>query len=508
MNATTTDLISALRRPEAYPHPVGRIELHETHISWVILTGVYAYKIKKPVNFGFLDFSTLEKRRHFCEEEVRINRRLSPRLYLAVAPIAGDPAHPQVDGEGPVIDYAVRMRQFDSDLLWDRMADRNELSDDLIDRLAGQIAAFHEETFPPPADALCGFPSVFWTNLESIVADVRRAVAPGTDMARLDRVVSWMRAVRPGVDLRMIHRRDAGRVREGHGDLHLGNIALFSREDPQIVVFDAIEFDDNLRWIDVMNDVSFLTMDLDHRGCPALGWRFLNTYLEITGDYGGMDLLRFYSAYRALVRARVIVLRRAQTGYPAEAAELSSYLDLASSYTREGTRRLFITHGFSGSGKTTAARHLMERLGAVRLRSDVERRRLFGLPPTAPTPPAARDGIYNADASRRTYARLARLARDLLASGHSVIADATFLRREDRDAFRTIAEQTGADFRILDFRVAPDILRRRIADRLSSQADASEADLAVLAAQERSHEELGAEEWPLVIRPDEVGAVS
>ena len=291
-------------------------------------------------------------------------------------------------------------------------------------------------------------------------------------------------------------RKAGGFVRECHGDLHLGNVALI---DGQPTPFDGIEFSEAFRWIDVMSDVAFMVMDLADRRLPRLANRFLNAYLESTGDYAGMAVLRFYLVYRALVRAKVACIRVRQQGVPADELrrgerEHLEYLRLAHSLATESRRALVLMHGLSGSGKTTVAQYLIETLGAVRVRSDVERKRLVGLEAQARSGSALGAGLYAADLTARTYARLAELARAIVDTGYPAVVDATFLSRSQREAFAALARELGVPFAIADCQAPEALLRERVALRERAARDASEAGLAVLEHQLASREPLTDEE--------------
>jgi hypothetical protein len=286
--------------------------------------------------------------------------------------------------------------------------------------------------------------------------------------------------------------------------MHLGNMV---RQDGEVVVFDCIEFNESFRWIDVLNEVAFVVMDLYDRSRPDLARRFLNTYLEGTGDYSGLTVLPFYLTYRAVVRAKVDRLRMAQNSVPAiERQRLDDdfrgYLDLAERSIRPPAPRLMITHGASGSGKTTGAQPVIEALGAIRIRSDVERKRLAGLAPLSRTDSALNDDIYSESATQQTYARLAELAAATIRAGFSVIVDATFLKRHDRVRFRELAERLGVPFLILDFQAHLEVLRQRVALRDAVGRDASEATLDVLRRQLETAEPLDADEAKFAIQID------
>lgn len=489
-------VIDALHDPKCYPHAVERVEVLETHISWVLLAGDYAYKLKKPVNLGFLDFSTLEARRFYCEEELRLNRRTAPRLYLEVVPVTGSEAEPRIGGEGRPIEYAVKMRRFGQDALLSRMAQAGTLGAAEVDALARGIAAFHARIaradparpFGSAAQALA--PAV--QNFDQIEA----LIGPNADVPELERLRGWTRDEHARLRSTFEARRAGGFVRECHGDLHLGNVALI---DGEPTPFDGIEFNEAFRWIDVMNEVAFLVMDLVDRKLPRLAWHFLNGYLEATGDYAGLSMLRFYLVYRALVRAKVACIRDHQPGLDAQAhkragREYLQYLRLAQALTAWPPRALIVMHGVAGSGKTTVAQELLEACGAVRLRSDVERKRLQGLEAGARTSSALGGGLYSPDLTAQTYARLSALSRAVLEAGYSVVVDATFLARAQRSAFADLAREMGVPFGIAVCEAPEDVLRERVATRQREARDASEADPEVLAHQLASREPLTAAE--------------
>lgn len=489
-------LIQALTDRAVYEHPTTEITVQQTHISWVVLTGPYAYKIKKPVNLGFVDFSTLAKRHAFCQEELRLNRRLAPQLYLDVVPIYGTPAQPRWHGPGAPIEYAVRMAQFPQDTLLSHRIETDTLQVAHIDHLAHTLSAFHARI--AVADPLSGFgtPEAVWHPVQENFQHLFDAIDDPVLQAQAREIKAWCQRTFTAHHPRFAARQRDGYVRECHGDLHLGNMIL---QDDAVVIFDCLEFNPALRWIDVASDVAFLTMDLEDRGRPDLAHRLLNSYVEATGDYGLLELLPFYVVYRALVRAKVAGIRLGQRDVtPKDRASLrqafGSYLALAQRFTHPSHPRLVITHGLSGSGKTSGTQPLIDIMGAVRLRADVERKRLFGLAPLERS--AGRDGLelYTPEAAQRTYAVLARLAERVVAAGYTVVVDATFLQRAHREAFRDLAGQLGVPFLILAFRAQPETLQRRVALRQAQGQDASEADLAVLRGQAARLEPLSAAE--------------
>jgi hypothetical protein len=489
-------LIAALRAPACYPHPVREVEVLQTHISCILLAGDYAYKIKKPVNLGFLDFSTLEARRHYCEEELRLNRRTAPGIYLDAIPIGGSVAAPVLAGGEPAIEHALRMRRFGQDALLDRMARHGELTPQHIDALASALALFHARIGRAGPERQFGSSARILAPALQNFEQMRALVSAKADVAQLARLRDWTAREHAALAAVFDARKRDGWVRECHGDLHLGNIALL---DGVPTPFDCIEFSEDLRWTDVMDEVAFLTMDLfDHR-LPRLAFRFLNAYLESTGDYAGLRVLRFYLAYRALVRAKVSCLRAHQPGMAAREQsdtehEYRRHLHLAERLAARGHAALLIMHGLSGSGKTTIAQGLAEALGAVRLRSDVERKRLHGLAPLERSGSGLDADLYAPGASEATYERLAAGAREALAARYPVIVDAAFLQRPQRDRFAGLARDAGASFLIAACTASPATLRARVVRRERFASDASEAGLDVLLQQLATAEPLAADE--------------
>lgn len=479
-------LVEALKRSECYPHPIDRIDLIETHLSWVLLTGQYAYKIKKPVDLGFADFTTLERRRRFCEEEVRLNGRHAPSIYLGVAEIRDTPSGPALHGDGPVMEYAVRMRQFPQDALADRQLSTGALTIDHVRALAARVAAFHARAAVSSAYAPRGGPdSVLGTALENI-AQMLRLRVEGADLRSLQALWRWTEHGFPVLRETAVWRHEQGYVRECHGDLHLGNLALI---DGALTPFDGIEFNDDLRWIDVASDAAFVVMDFAAHGRDDLAGIFLDAYLEHTGDYRGLGMMRFYLVYRALVRAKVALLRQ-----PADRAGFHRYLETAQRCTRRGAGAVIVMHGLSGSGKTTVAGALAAALGAIRVRSDVERKRLAGLSPLAGSGSGMETGLYTGDATRETYARLRSAATSIVQGGYPAVVDAAFLRHWQRELLRRAADEAGVPFVIVSLSADTDTLRERIRTRRAGGADASEASEPVLQHQIERQEPLSQDE--------------
>ncbi|MFA7386345.1 MAG: AAA family ATPase [Thiohalobacteraceae bacterium] len=498
MDATEQSrLIAALQNPARFPHPVDRVQVIQTHISYVLLTGRYAYKFKKPVNLGFLDFTSLEKRRFYCHEELRLNRRLAPELYEAVVKITGTPEDPGFDGPGEPIEYAVRMRQFPDGARLDEVCDRGDLTAVHIDQLADTIAAFHRNAPAASREQLYGTAAGVG---DRVLQNFEQIAAHCTDeevSRQLQTLRAWSDRCLDELHDDLEARRREGWIRECHGDLHLANMALI---DDRVVIFDALEFAEDLRWIDPLCEVAFLYMDLEHRGRRSFARRFLNNYLEAANDYQGLALFRHYLVYRAMVRAKVAAIEahqhhknKVRTDTALETVR--SYLELAIRYSLPAERMPIIAlHGFSGSGKSWLGKRLLETLGAVRIRSDVERKRLLGLSPDACTESAVARGAYTAEISQETYRRLPALAYPIVDAGFPVILDATYLLRSQRNQIRRLAAVAAVPFVILDVQAPESVLRERITHRKATERDASEATLAVLDRQLTIAEPLGPDE--------------
>ncbi len=449
----------------------------ETHISWVILAGNYAYKIKKPVVLDFLDFGTLEKREHYCEEELRLNRPWAPELYLEVVTITGPAAEPKVGGDGEVLEYAVKMRRFEQDLRLDRQLANGRLTVADMKELGQNIAARHaaaQRPEPAERERLVKQAEHFFRENFDHLGDI-------LDGAEFRYLRDWTEGELGQHEATFGQRFDDGFVCDCHGDLHLGNLV---RLPSGITTFDCIEFNRDLRYTDVYADVGFLTMDLTEKGHPELAAHFLNRYLERSGDYAGAVLLDLYFVYRCLVRAKVAAIRSRERDSDAQRdddiREARDYSGMALRQASKDEPMLIIMHGLSGSGKTWLAERLMAALPAIRIRSDIERKRLFGLDEAEESGSGIDSGIYTPEANERTYEHLFALARTLLASRHRVILDAAFLRKEQRGAAKRVAEELGLDAILVCADAPVEVLRRRIEKRATYRNEPSEANLAVL----------------------------
>jgi hypothetical protein len=489
-------IIDALLSAAVYPHPVSRIELLETHISWVILTGGYAYKVKKPVDLGFLDFTTLEQRRHYCEEELRLNRRWAPRLYLAVVPIVLENGHFQVGGTGVPVEYAVKMRQFDQAMRLDHLIEAGRLGTDDVLELANEVARRHmaARRVEPRGDLQETTEKLIWDNFAELEGEVPEAL--------LGKLRGWMQERLEGQATAMWERIRAGFFRECHGDLHLANIV---RLPEGIRAFDCIEFSKALREIDVVADYAFLTMDFIARGAVGHAYTFINRYLEQTGDYAGAQLLPVYLLYRAMVRAKVAAIGRDQHAVRSDKAgerhTIQRYCALARVLVSARRPMLVLMTGMSGSGKTWLSTQLVRSLPALRLRSDLERKRRFGLAEADSSASGIATGLYDPEVSAAVYDALLRSAAKLLDAGINVILDAAFLDADQRRRARQFAGD--CDVRCVLVRTVA--RRRTLQERIQRRAisgDASEADLEVLRYQLDTADPIESSEEPMTLTVD------
>jgi len=473
----------ALLRASAFPHGVRELRLCETHMSWVILTGPYAYKIKKPVQFPFVDLSLLEHRRVLCEEELRLNRRLAPSLYLEVVAITWSQGEFKIGGDGPAVEYAVRMEEFDRlDELESLLVDGLVRPDELLE-FAGAIADFHVHAAVAPANPKHRYSDRLRSAVLGNVATLLGASHATADVGNLGRLIDWVHdAVHDDVP-RLRIREEEGRIRECHGDLHARNIV---RRCGRLIAFDCLEFDPALRWIDVMDDVAFLFMDLLSHERPDLAFGFLNRYLESTGDYAGLELMPLYVVHRALVRAMVDALS-AEAGQSANfVARMRHRIDAAVRMIDRPAPRLILMHGTSGSGKSWLSKQLTLPLCAVRIRSDVERRRQACQ--------RSAGERYAPKARMEVYELLEAAAAHCVRGGFNVIVDATFLTRDERRPFQRLARQSGIECVCVACTTDLDTQRHRLELRRASGGEPSEADANVLERQLKSVEPIDAAE--------------
>ena len=493
----------ALLSPQAYPHPVDSVELIETHISWVLLAGAFAYKIKRPVRYAFIDLRAPERRRFFCEEELRLNRRFAPQLYLEVCEIVSVGGEARIGVAGAVLEYAVRMRRFSRADELDRLLDSHRIEPIELEAFGRALALIHARLPAAAHDTRWGFPAEVQA---LIVRNVIECAAAATVFDAAEEVRALQGALEralPQSTPAMAARRLQGRIRECHGDLHSGNIV---RLGARLAAFDSIEYEPAFRWIDVADEIAFLTSDLAARDRPVHAHAFRSGYLAQSGDYHACRLLKLYEVHRALVRAKVAALTAGQL--PAGAAraaarrEFARLIGCARAALAPRKPLLILLCGLSGSGKTWLARPLAERLAAVHLRSDIERKRRAGLDELARTHAPIAQGIYSDAATAKVYEDLAAAAEDVLCGGITAVVDATFLLRGERARFAELARRLAVALRVVNCEAPAAVLRARVTARARNLGDPSEADAAVLGWQMDRYEPLEPREGLEVIRID------
>lgn len=501
-------ILEALSNPATYPHPVVQPRVLQTHSSCVALTGKLVYKVKKPVNFGFLDYSTAEKRRALCEAEVRLNRRLCPEVYLDVVPLTTGSGQLRFCGDGPTVDWAVRMRQLpEADMFPARLA-VGTVSPEQIERIADTLVRFHARTPDLPL-AEFGSPEAVAFNVRENLAGLAPLVGAELPCAHLDAIRKY--SERFLADRRELLRERvlAGRVRDGHGDLRAQNICLFPGLQGGVQIFDCIEFNDRFRYGDVACDLAYLAMDLDLAGRRDLREVLVATYEQASRDLGLRSVLPFYLCYRASVRGKIALLAAAETEIPAAEREqhrdlAAAAFDLARSYAEGRNRpRLWITVGFSGSGKSAVARELARRAPAVVLSSDRVRKQLAGVPPEA----RLSDGSYQAGPVAGVYSELRCRAKPLLQLDIDVILDATFLSRNERREASRLAAAADAELHILECLCPDPEIRQRLRAR-SAGDHASDAGTDVYESQLARREDLDSDEPATCVRTDQRPAKS
>ena len=480
-------LLKSLLKATAYPEPTAGVRLIETHVSHIFISDSYVYKVKKPVDFGFLNFTTLDRRRFYCEEEVRLNRRLCPDTYIGVVELRQTPQGGSFAAPGEVVDYAVKMKRLPEERMLSRLLQDGEVDPSQMRELARVIADFHASAARgPQIDAYGGISSIRsnWEENFRQVVPFRGDTIPAADLALLR---AWVEGFLARNEELLRSRVSGGFIRECDGDLHSGNICMTEK----ICIFDCIEFNERFRCIDTAADIAFLLMDLEYAGRPDLCTPFLESYREGTGDSVPPPLLAFYQANRAFVRGKVLSLRLKEPGLGRE--ELLELRDAARRYFRLARgyplreklpTSLILTCGLTGSGKSAGARELSRELGLRWERSDVVRKRLAGIAPAGAGKGAEYDqGIYGGDFNRRTYQALLKSAQEELERGKSVLIDATFRRSADREEFRKLAARMGAGFRLIETRCPEGVIRERLERRLLDPAEVSDGRWEIYHAQ-------------------------
>ncbi len=465
----------------------------QTHISAIFLTGNYVYKIKKPVNFGFLDFTTLEKRKFYCQQEVELNRRLSPDIYLGVIEIRSLEGQILLGiGPGEIVEYAVVMKQLPPDCTMDQLLVRGALTPEIVKKIADKIARFHAQAMTNPEISAYGAMETVRGNLEENFAQTEKYVgtALAPDLFRDIRDHN-RRFLEKNASL-LKERVATGKIRDCHGDLHLQHICLTS----EILIFDCIEFNERFRFSDVAADIAFLLMDLDFHDASLISADLASFYLEISRDWPIYLLLNFYKSYRAYVRGKVTCFRLddpviSTREKSVALQEARSYFRLSHHYARKlNLPTLVAFGGLMGTGKSTMARGLSEALGWEWLRSDVFRKELAKIPPVEHRFEEFQQGIYSPDFSSRTYGALFERALEFLRSGRSVILDGSFRTQKDREQARDLASNARADFLLVECQCSEEEIQRRLISRAGKAGEPSDGRWEIFHDQKRNYEKV------------------
>jgi len=481
------ELVKTLLEPKAYPEPPQRIELVQTQMSFVFLTDDYAYKVKKAVNLGYLDYTTLEKRHFYCQREVELNRRLCPKVYLRVVPITQDKGGIFVAGKGEVIEYAVKMRRLPKEAMMDVLLVNNKVTPEMVAKVAQKLAAFHQKAESNTSISVFGDINAITQNTEENFTQTNKYIGKTISQAKYQHIEDYTDSFIEGNTPLFRRRLKEGRIRDCHGDLHAAHICFANG----ICIYDCIEFNDRFRYCDVASEVAFLAMDLDHYGRADLSRSFANAYVDKSQDTELQKLLGFYKCYRAYVRGKVESFKLDDPYIaPAEkrqAQEIaSSYFDLANAYIRSRPV-LFITTGLVGTGKTFLAQALAKRLGLVVISSDVTRKQLASIPLTEHHFEEFDSGIYSAEFSRKTYAQMFSEAKAILVDGGSVILDASFIKAEERLRAKELAKEMGADFLIIECTLDEGSIKQRLTQR-REQGSTSDGRWEIYPPQKRASE--------------------
>lgn len=496
MNARLDDLIHAMSDPTIYPHRPESIRIIQTHISVVFIAGDLVYKIKKPVDFGFLDFTTLEKRRHFCRQEVLLNSRFSEGIYLGVVPIHQIGSEVNFKGEGEEREAAVLMRRIPEECVFETMLENETVTDTILDRLADRIAFFHSKAETGPEITGFGSVEVVSQNLRENFEQTRRFVGLTLD-AQTHKEISELafQCLRSKQDL-FRERMSKGFIRDCHGDLHLDHVVILDG----IMLVDCIEFNDRFRFSDTAADLAFLLMDLDFQGFPSFGNRIARQYSQASRDTGVLDLIGFYKSYRAFVRGKVnsFSLDEEEMSESAKSSarkKAREYFRLALASLKPSPRpSLIVMAGLSGSGKSYLSSRLGRRLGIEPIRSDVVRKQLMGVPVDQHRLDMYGQGIYTPNATEKTYRLMMERAGRSLRRDESVILDASFIRYQDRLAAREEARRAGARFVLVECVVPDHIARQRLKARITNENEPSDARWEIFEHQKAEFEAIRSDE--------------
>jgi aminoglycoside phosphotransferase family enzyme/predicted kinase len=477
-------LIEGLLKSAAYSHEVDTVEVHHTHISVVFLAGVYAYKVKKPVNLGFVDFSTLEKRRHYCEEEVRLNRRLAPSVYLGVVPVARTPKGVKIDGPGETIDWAVKMERLSEAATLENRLQRGEATPRMVKALGQRIAQFHARAETNDRIAAFGRFDVVAQNAQENFDQAAPLVGVTMSGAVFDRLSELTAHTLTKQRTLIESRARRGMARDTHGDLRLDHVYVFPERPPpaDLVIIDCIEFNERFRYADPMADMAFLYMDFVFHGRRDLAEVFAQSYFQASGD-DGQRLLPFYTAYRAAVRGKVEGVKLAEQEVPEierekALARARAHWLLALGELEKPNQKpcLLLVGGLPGTGKSTLAQCLGRRANCCLIRSDLVRKELAGVPSSQQNRFSFEEGLYSPESTDRTYTECLNRAQKLLFEGKRVVLDATFWEEKKRRDFLALAARLAVPPVFVLCQAKPEVIQLRLSQRRN---DASDADWSI-----------------------------
>jgi aminoglycoside phosphotransferase family enzyme/predicted kinase len=492
-----------LQQPDIYPEATSKVKVYETHISWVYLTDHYVYKIKKPLDLGFLDFSTLAQRQFFCEQVVAVNRRLSADVYLDVIPLYQSDDQVNFAGDGAVVDYAVKMRRLSEECALHTMLRRGPLSETLMTALAERLAAFHRDHPLPASEEAYGTLDLVRADWEENFVQTTDYIGQTLSQDAFDRIQYAVNSFMSHHASWFAQRVEATRIRDGHGDLRAEHI-YFDQGAFQII--DCIEFNHRFRYIDVASEVAFLAMDLDRLGAPDEARQFVQAYVRASGDAELYRLLEFYCCYRAYVRGKVTSMRL-QTAPPDERGILrrraETYFNKAAGYASRLMQPLLLfTTGLIGTGKSTVANHMATVLDLDVFSSDRVRKKLAGASSQSSPGAGYGQGSYDSDAKRQTYETMTELARHSLVQGQSVLLDASSAKRAERQRAIALAHNVGARVCLLECQAPEPVLRTRLKAREEAAETISDARENILSDFQRDYEPVLEDEWTCHVRLD------
>ncbi|WP_107668462.1 AAA family ATPase [Cyanothece sp. BG0011] len=487
-------LIKELQNPNSYPHAVqDPIKVVQTHASAIFLTGNYAYKIKKPVDFGFLDYSNLEKRQHFLNQELTMNQAIAPDIYLEVLPITLEKNQIKIGGRGEIIEYVLKMNQFPQDCLFINLFQAGKLEKHHLQDLGKVVAKFHHNTKTNDYIRSFGNIEVIKKSIDENYERTEKYIGIAQSKQQYEETKEFTDRYFQLKQKYFKQRQQEDKIRECHGDLHLKNVCLWNNK---IQLFDRIEFNEEFRYVDVMFDIAFTVMDLEARNRQDLSNIFLNTYLEYTGDWQGLQVLPVYLSRQAYVRAKVNSMllddpNISEEEHKKAQEDAKNYYHLAWKYTQQHQGQIMIMSGLSGSGKTTIAKYLAQNINAILIRSDAVRKHLGNIP----LDERGDSELYSEEMNQKTYETLIKLGEIIAKEGFNVILDAKFDRHQWRETVIEVAKKYDINLTILYCYAPVEILSDRLSKR---KGDISDATPNLLQQQQNNAQDFNEEEMSYV----------